>query len=44
MMMWPVAGADSIVASGGDVYLYAGSSAGRTAGKVRYALVFLKTA
>jgi hypothetical protein len=44
MMMWPVAGADSIVASGGDVYLYAGASAGRTAGKVRYALVFMKTA
>ena len=46
MMMWPVAGADSIVASGGtgDVYLYAAASAGRTAGKVRYALVFLKTA
>lgn len=46
MMMWPVAGADSIVAAGstGDVYLYAASSAGRTAGKVRYALVFMKTA
>jgi len=46
MMMWPVAGADSIVASGstGDVYLYAAASAGRTAGKVRYALVFMKTA
>lgn len=43
-MMWPVAGADSIVPVGapGDVYLYASASAGRTAGKVHYALVFMK--
>lgn len=43
MMMWPVAGADRIVSSGGDVYLYAASSAGRTAGKVKYVLVFRKS-
>jgi hypothetical protein len=44
MIMWPVAGADSIVASEGDVYLYAAASGGRTAGKVKYALFFIKTA
>jgi hypothetical protein len=44
LMMWPVAGANSIVAAGGDVYLYAAPSAGRTAGKVKYVLVFMKTA
>jgi len=44
LVMWPVAGANSIVASGGDVYLYAAASAGRTAGKVKYVLVFMKTA
>jgi len=44
LMMWPVAGADSIAAAAGDVYLYAAASVGRTAGIVNYALVFLKTA
>lgn len=44
IFMWPVATSDSIVASGGDVYLYAGASAGRNAGKVNYILVFRKTA
>jgi len=44
VVMWPVAGANSIVASGGDVYLYAAASVGRTAGKVKYVLVFMKTA
>lgn len=44
LIAWPVAGADSIVASGGDVYLYAAASAGRTAGQINYILVFMKTA
>ena len=44
LVMWPVAGADSIVASGGSVYLYAAASDGRTTGKVKYVLVFMKTA
>jgi hypothetical protein len=45
MMMWPVSGANSIVDAGatGDVYMYAAASGGRTAGKVRYVLFFLKT-
>jgi len=42
--MWPVAGVDRIVESGGDVYFYASASAGRTAGKVNYLLIFRKTA
>lgn len=44
MIMWPVTGANSIVASGGDVYFYAAASAGRSAGKLHYVLVFMKTA
>lgn len=44
MVMWPVTGANSIVASGGDVYFYAAASSGRTTGKLDYVLVFRKTA
>ena len=44
LIAWPVVGANSIVASEGDVYLYAAASAGRTAGQINYILVFMKTA
>jgi len=44
LIAWPVEGANSIVASGGDVYLYAAASGGRTAGQINYILVFMKTA
>lgn len=44
LVMWPVSGADSIVAAEGDVYMYAAASVGRSAGKVKYMLVFMKTA
>ena len=44
LIAWPVEGANSIVASEGDVYLYAAASGGRTAGQINYILVFMKTA
>jgi len=44
LVMWPVSGANSIVAAEGDVYMYAAASANRTAGKANYVLVFRKTA
>jgi len=43
IFMWPVVGANGIVASGGDVYLYAAASAGRSTGAVNYILVFRKS-
>lgn len=41
---WPVAGANSIVASGGDVYAYTAGDATRGTGKIGFVLLWMKTA
>jgi hypothetical protein len=41
---WPVAGANSIVASGGDVYAYVAVDATRSTGKIGFILLWMKTA
>lgn len=41
---WPVAGADSEVASAGDVYAYVASDVSRSTGKIGFILVWMKSA
>lgn len=41
---WPVAGANSICASGGDVYAYVATDVTRSTGKIGFVLIWMKTA
>jgi hypothetical protein len=41
---WPVTGANSIVASGGDAYAYVATDASRSTGKLCLILIWMKTA